>query len=331
MINYYSVELLYELFESVFSVAINKKIRFETLEKLIVDSKVTELLEKGDDSFLQRYTIDELLEQIYGLKIDENDLLNHYTNAKWIAEAYINLFLKYSKSFEYLFLYINIEKMFELFVFYHEQDISQLYVYFETVTKKKSLLSMLRKKASLTNFEISSITGISVNTLEKYSKKDEYIYKASFENIYLLSVVFGVRPNIFAKKLLIDTYEIENNVNSNLFDSLGLFYLTFYDKKYLKGDFKFDKENKRYVFTNIENKYFLVIKDKKDIPPYLEIDKNTIVVAFLSNQAVSEKRFEDFENVLIVDGGELRIYKSNKKITINNEILSIVKSTLSKK
>ena len=95
--------------------------------------------------------------------------------------------------------------MFELYALYHEQDISQLFTYFEMVVSQKSLLTKLKKTKKYTTATLSSLTGISENTIEKYSKSNEYLYKASFEKIYKLSAALEVKTNIFVEHLLLST------------------------------------------------------------------------------------------------------------------------------
>ena len=51
--------------------------------------------------------------------------------------------------------------------------------------------------ARISSQYLSKETGIPVSTLRKYRQKDEYLFKASFINIYLLTQFFSVPETLF--------------------------------------------------------------------------------------------------------------------------------------
>ena len=204
MIDYYDKNLIVELFERIFSIALTRRMNPKALEYLISNSRIANDLENGDSSFLNDCYKPKLIEDLFKAKLTKEEWQSHYDICLWVSMMYISLFFKYKKSFEYLFLYIPIEEMHDKYHLYHEMDITQLYSYFENKIKSKRLLSLLMKRNHFTAASLSSASGISVNTIEKYCKNDEALYKASYEKIYVLSRFLHVKENIFIRQLLVD-------------------------------------------------------------------------------------------------------------------------------
>lgn len=315
MIRSGSVNLLIDLFENIFSIAICKCMRLETLEDNIINSSIVNSLEKNDDSFLFRNEKDDLIDEIFKIKISRFDYIKHYDKARWAAEAYISLFLRYKKSFEYLFLYIRLSKMLELYEFYHEQDISQLYVYFEMLTTQKTLLSKLKKKEKMSTSLLSKATGISENTIEKYSKNDMYLYKASFEKIYALSIIFDVKPNIFAKALLINTEKTIENKISILMSQIGFGFLSYYDENYRIEDYEYDSEQGLYIPKDINRKSVLVVSEPESIPDCNYQAENIVLVIVTNRPQEIKNKAINYGKVVVVSQNSVYEMKRTSKNT----------------
>lgn len=92
---------------------------------------------------------------------------------------------------------IPIKKIQELYYPYHEMDIRQFYdrmvgIYIEE--KPDTNLKSLRKRAKLSQRELSEITDIPIRTIQQYEQRQKDINKASMEYGYKLSKALMCEP-----------------------------------------------------------------------------------------------------------------------------------------
>lgn len=256
------------------------KYSYGAMERRIVKSNFVKCLENNDESFLYQYDELDILRMIYS-----NDLIDDFniyeTNviSLYLGEIYIKLFYRYHKSFEYIFLYMGLDKAINAFEVYHTMDDSEFFSYFEKECSKKSILKMLLNKNKLSLVELSVLTDIKIKTLENYSYLDEYIYNAKMEHIYKISNILDVNISIFMRNIdnYIDTsgYDFDKyNVNYRLYYALNILS---YFYKHIRND--------NYVLSNSSligtNHIINVIFMKEDIDIKYEINKcNDIVVIF---------------------------------------------------
>ena len=236
---------------NIFSMALIRKMDSNTLASVISHSKVFIDLENGDDNIFYCEESSRIAEIVLNIKMDERD--TYYSDVcRWMAEGYFNIFLKYAKSFEYIFIYLPIDKMVDMFNVYHEMDWSHLFNYFEERIKGRRLLTALIKKNELSLNKLAVLSGVSYNTIEKYSKNDEYLYNASFINIMAINKVLNSNINTYLKELPIEKDFVKHPDNSNMLSALDLMMASYVDRDLSKMDFQYDEKNDMYHYQDLD-------------------------------------------------------------------------------
>ena len=186
---------LYEytnLFERVLSTAYQYKYHLVALERNISYSSFFQSLERNN--IVAPY-IDEssLLKQVFpDLEINAVDVKT-YNQCMWAAEAYIHIQNEFGFTFELIFLYIPIKKMYQYFDLYHEMDFSQILEEFKRLFIKNSVLSILIDNYGYSVKNISEISKISYETISSLKQRKRDIKKANVESIVILSSILHVR------------------------------------------------------------------------------------------------------------------------------------------
>ena len=238
---------------------LDKRYSYRAIEERIAFSSFINGLENNE--YDSESKIEKIVEDIYSVgPIKDADIS---FKGLFIAESYFRLFLHFNKSFEYLFLYWPLEAFVNRYNVYHEMDFSNLRNDFENEVKKTTLLRKLLLDRDIKLVDISKLTGINENTVVKYSRDDEYLYSASYGNIYKLAKLFGVKENIFVSSLSVyddqSIYLIDNN-NKIYNDYLGYYFANYFDKRISEETFAYDKE--KGVFVSNKGKTLVVIADK---------------------------------------------------------------------
>ena len=261
MININDLNRINHLFSAIFSYSVFYSYSYSYLEKQIANNFFIASLESGDASFLNNYAYDQIIDSIFNKEITA-DLINESNSlTNWLGEIYPYLSFRLNKSFSYIFLYLPIAEAIELFDVYHEMDISQLVKYFNSLTEKKTILSLLLKKRNMTAYELSVLTNIKYNTIINYTRNNNQIYEAKYETIYRLSNVLKVPANTFVRN-------INNYTNSNAysFDKNNIKYRT-YLAYYLSSYFSKDIRHNDYQYINnaLINRHDVFMLLSKDI------------------------------------------------------------------
>lgn len=203
-----------------------------------------------------------------------------------MAESYIKLFFDFNKSFEYIFLYWPLERFANNYGVYHEMDYSNLRNDFKEAISECTLLKKLAQKVGLKITEISKLTGINANSIDKYSRSDDALYGASNNTLYTLSMLFGVKTNIFATNLSVfldNSIYLFDKSNDTLRSFLGMYFANYFDKRISEYDFEYQKRDN--IFTSKKDKTILKVisinKANIDIEAINQIaDENTYLVIF---------------------------------------------------
>lgn len=305
MISIRDIPTLYEYMSNIFSYGLLKQYSLEAIQDRISFSEMFWRLENSDSSFLAKRTMHEEIELIYSREIDVELFNNKTSIAYWLGEAYIRLFFKFHKSIFYIFLYLPLDTMINLYPVYHEMDWIKLFEYFEANVKKNNLLPMLLKKRNLSINKLSTLTGISANTIQYYCLNDNHLFEAKYLYIDLLSQALKVKNNLFLK-------EIHNYTNSSGYDFdktnptyrsyLALNYTSYYSLEIKKRKYKLDAVNNIFIsgnkylkvlwtrsesfvdFIDTMNREIVTLVDNysKSIDP--EKRKNTVLVIFEFNK-----------------------------------------------
>ena len=192
-----------ETFARLFVLAVQNKINFSSFTYLLERSKFISIVESGVYSDYLNKPLTEIFFDITGNKINEDTSYGIFNDAYWCGYSFFELFLRTHKPFSYIFLKLPFEKLIEVYSIYHEMDFSSLLAYFNEQEKKFTILRLLCKNKKVSLPELSSSTGINLATLSKYNSGDEFLYKASFQNIVIISNVLDAPINLFIEKLFL--------------------------------------------------------------------------------------------------------------------------------
>ena len=241
MINTSDIPLISSLLSKIFFYGYSHFYSPLAIEEKIIHHQYFLDLENGDSGFLIKETPESILSSIYHTKINEEILCDNPLSL-WLGEAYTKLFFSFNKSFAFLFLYLPLIKAEELFPLYHEMDMLQLLQYFDGLTKKESILTLLLNKDNISIHELSTLTGISGYTLTNLTRDNHNIYQASFDTIFKISQVCDVNVNIFARK-------INNMTNSESydFDKMNIAYSSLLGAYLTSYYFNLDIDKYHYV------------------------------------------------------------------------------------
>ena len=249
---------------NIISYGLVKEYSLEVIEDRISFSDMFRRLENSDSSFLNERTMHQEIGLIYSRDIDVDLYENKTSIAYWLGEAYIRLFFKFHKSIFYIFLYFPLEDMINAYHLYHEMDWSELYSFFKEKTESKTLLTMLIKKRGLSVNKLSTLTGISINTIQYYCSNDNHLFEAKYAYIDQIALALKVNSNLFLK-------EIHNYTNSSEYDFdrtnpfyrsyLGLNYVSYYSLEIKNRNYKLDKANNVFISGN---KYLKVLWTKSE-------------------------------------------------------------------
>ena len=280
MIKTFYQEDIINRFAAIITYGLNEKYSYKSIEEHIVSSPFVNALENNE--FDTGLKIEKVVEMAYGVSLKRQADIS--IKGLFLAESYIKLFFYYNKSFEYLFLYWPLHWFIERYNVYHEMDFSNLRRDFEFRIKEKTLLKKLANERQIKLIEISKLTGINENTIDKYVRDDKYLYGASNDNVYKLAKLFCVKENIFISNLAVfldQSIYLFDKSNKDYRNYLGLFFANYYDSRINEKDFTYDKDNncfrsdddiKLIVIANtLDNLSISKIKEQSDSKTYVVI------------------------------------------------------------
>lgn len=187
---------LYEyvnLFERVLSVAYEQKYSPAALEKRIAYSSYFQAIEEDKDTFAPVIAEKDLIKSVFPeINVDLENVLQ-YNQCVWAAESYLRIQGKTGLTFEAIFLYLPIQRMYLCFGLYHEMDFSQIVNHFEELYAEKSILTLLLKRYRYPLTLVAEQTKIPYATLSSLKKRKRDIKKASVEMVASLARFLHVR------------------------------------------------------------------------------------------------------------------------------------------
>ena len=179
--------------ERVLSVGHVFKYSSRAVERAISYSKFFQNIEKDTMVLVPTIDDEELVKQIYPeLEVDTSKI-NEFVETSWAAYSYMYLQGETRLTFECIFLYIGIDKMFSYFPLYHEMDFSHLLDEFTRLYHEKSVLAILCERYGLSLKEISTMTNISYSTLVSLSQRKRDIRKLNAKDAVSLASFLRVR------------------------------------------------------------------------------------------------------------------------------------------
>ena len=301
MISYGNLDLIEELFASIFQYGFDKMYSPKSVESRLCASKLVSSLEKNSDSIIDNYNSDQIIRDIFNISDEEKIEVRITDLAYWISMTYLNLFFQYKKSFSYLFLYFPLEDAVERFPLYHEMDVSQIFNYFESKQKSQTLLSKLLNEKGLTTKQLSVLSGISIHTLNGYSKSDDILYGARFDYIMFISQILEVNPNIFMKNIYISIPAI-SKLSKNEEAMIRKDTYLFFNTQELGFDYEYDMDDESLVSKEKVIKFYT-----ENNTTYEDIVK------------LVDEYMKHYSKVLVVANDK----KTNKSLKSNKQVISI--------
>lgn len=178
------------LLERVFSFGYQTNYSTSAIERMISYSSFFQKIEKNESTLINDSLLLANLFQENNINLET---LPVYNQCLWAAEAYLRIQNECRLSFEAIFLYIPINKMYDYFPLYHEMDFSHIINEFISLYKKKSVFSLLLEKYNFTLNNVSKDIGISYETLYSLKQRRRDIKKISVEMGKAISDYFNVR------------------------------------------------------------------------------------------------------------------------------------------
>ena len=195
-------QYLYEytnILERVLSTSYEINYSTSSVERLISYSLYFQNIEKDSSGFAP-ITNDVTLVKNFFSNF-EVDLMKipSYNQCLWAAESYMRIQGETKLTFECIFLYLPIDKMYEYFPLYHEMDFSHIINEFKRLYNEKSVLGLLIEKYHYSLVDIAKKLNVSYDVLSSLKLRRRDIKKASIEIVMKLSQIFNVRIETIAE------------------------------------------------------------------------------------------------------------------------------------
>jgi|GEM_PF-3155162 len=284
---------------AILTYGLNEGYSYKSIEERVVESTFVNNLERNQYDIGCK--VERVVESTYGISLN-NKQTDISFKGLFIAESYFKLFLYYRKSFEYLFLYWPLGGFVERYGIYHEMDFSNLRNDFISNTKEMTLLKKLSRDRQIKLTEMSRLTGINISTIHKYNMDDRYLYEASHKTIYKLSLLFGVKENLFIETLPIyldQSIYLFDERNKRLRDYLGLYFASYFDHKIDEKAFRYDQEAGYFVSDN-GIKCVIVAKQLIDLSSSslkMMADSETYLIIIPSGAINTGSTYKDFKKL----------------------------------
>lgn len=269
MIKASNISKLYDYLSKILFFGVSYQYSTEYIEESISNSFFINELESSNDRFLYNSNLKDIVEEIYpDANLDGYDFNSINPIFKWVGEAYIRLFFKFHKSMNFIFLYIPLDSMIDLFDLYHQMDWSQLYSLFIEFVKKKTLLRLLLNKRNLSVNKLSQLTNISNSTLTYYCLDNNHLYEAKHNYIYLISRALNVNMKVFLREIFnyTDSSAYGFDKSNPLYRAyLGLYYCSYYYLEIEKRNYQYN--DAKGLFESSEGN--LIVKWVDHTSPYI--------------------------------------------------------------
>lgn len=182
-----------DMFSNVLSYGHKLGYSFDVLEKRISKHRkflAIELDNNSPDLYLDR---SDVLKEIFFDSPKPVDELIRYNKCEWVADMYLHLQAETGFTFELLFLYIPLEKAYEMFPIYHEMDFSQSSNYLFQIIEKTTPLELLMKKKSVSGTELSKVINVPYATIMSIKNKSRDIKNLNALTMLKMTTFFNVR------------------------------------------------------------------------------------------------------------------------------------------
>ena len=180
------------MLERVLSFGYKTKYTFNVIEHYISHSSFFLVLEKDVIDSALFMSDEQLVKSIYSDSIPLNEV-PVYRQCLWAAEAYLTILKETHLAFEAMFLYLPLEKMYQMFDLYHEMDFSLVVEEFNNERQSSSILEKVLQKYHLSISKVSKETNIPYATLSSLKEKQRDMKKTNLETAVKLAAYFRIR------------------------------------------------------------------------------------------------------------------------------------------
>ena len=184
------------LLERVFSFGYKTNYSTSAIERAISYSSFFQKIEKNESPIINDSLLLTALFQENSINLETIPV---YNQCLWAAEAYLRIQNECHLSFEAIFIYIPINKMYDYFPLYHEMDFSHIVKEFLSLYEKKSVFSLLLDKYNFALNNVSNDICISYETLYSLKQRRRDIKKISVETGKAIANYFNVRLETLAE------------------------------------------------------------------------------------------------------------------------------------
>ena len=181
------------LFERLLSISQFLIYSTNAVERSIAYSKFFQDIEKDGMGFPPIVVDAKLIREVFLDQSINLKAIPTYKQCAWAAESYLRIQNETGLTFEAIFLYLPIDKMYEYFPLYHEMDFSQIVNEFKKFYESKSILELVINNYKYSLSEISNKTNIPYYTLYSFAKRRRNIKKANVESITKLASILRIR------------------------------------------------------------------------------------------------------------------------------------------
>lgn len=195
-------QYLYEYtnaFERILSTGYEIGYSTSSIERLISYSSYFQNIEKDDRGFAPIINDTTLIKKFFpDYKINLLEIPT-YNQCTWAAESFLRIQGNTGLTFECIFLYIPINKMYEYFPLYHEMDFVHIIKEFKRLYNEKSVLSLLVEKYRYSLTDIAKQIDVSYDVISSLKQRRRDIKKSNIDLVAKLSQIFNVRIETIAE------------------------------------------------------------------------------------------------------------------------------------
>ena len=323
MINAFRYREYRYIFALIFQTGFNLKLSGDAIEEKIIKSKYVTAMYHDSDMIIKDNS-DTVLEEIYGVNIQTRDTVED--QILWMSYIYTDLFFDRKKPFDYIFLYLPFNDLFNMFPLYHEVDNSFVFVEFDK-KRKISLLDSLLNKYEISKKGLSISTRINYNTIVKYSLDDSNLYHAGLDNIYKIAAFLNVDLIMFVEKLILTSETIFKD------DEKYKKYLSLvaasYKSAYHISNFMLNSNN--YYVSDVGKKVFILTSNdeiKTFLNNHYEEECLLIVDDEIEEPYLALLNLSKYQYIVKIENRQIHDLILNKKIMIPDNVVMFARNNI---
>lgn len=181
------------LLERVFSYAHQNLYSHGMVEKKIAYCAFFQKIERYTDGFAPIIEEVALIKNIFDEDNPNIIDIPSFKECMWAAESYLHIQQETRLTFEAIFLYMPIKKMYEYYPLFHEMDFSQIVDEFNDLYKNESVFSLLISRFNYSLKYIAEKANVSYESLFSYKQRRRDIQKISADSACVLASLLKAR------------------------------------------------------------------------------------------------------------------------------------------